>query len=174
MLAVGRSQSASRPKCRCQQKLRSRPLWRTWQQEHLALANVDILELVSVDYAQQHRAFVLEEPFLRRGRKTRARILARLTAPYLGLVDVVVVALIGSTDGHYCKVATVVDAEVIYWGLKQVLVLRGPAAKVQWRTERHYGRTRLRIGVSAPPVSGPFNEPVQGHSIHVQKPCPLQ
>ena len=37
----------------------------TWQEEHLALFDPDILELIPVHNAEQHATLVLVEPFLR-------------------------------------------------------------------------------------------------------------
>lgn len=45
--------------------LASRSSGRTWQQEHLALLNPDVLEDPIVDDLEDHVALVLVEPFLR-------------------------------------------------------------------------------------------------------------
>ena len=36
----------------------------TWEQEHLALLDADVLELIAVHDAEKHAALVLVEPFL--------------------------------------------------------------------------------------------------------------
>lgn len=76
------------------------------EQEHVALVDVNVAELVVVNDLEQHGAFVLVEPFS-------------------GLVDVVVGALVGPADDHDGH-AVIVDAIVVDGRLEHVGVFRYP------------------------------------------------
>lgn len=93
------------------------------QEEHVALVNVDIAELVVVDDFEQHGALVLVEPFR-------------------GLVDVVVGALVGAAHDHDGD-AVIVDAVVVYGRLEHVRVLGNPGYV---RTARKEGGAQYHFG----------------------------
>ena len=64
------------------------------------------------------------------------------TTTDLGLVDVVVVPFVGTSNGHYHKVLFSVQAKVVYRGFEQVCIGAEPLGQVDRREEAHVVQVR--------------------------------
>lgn len=112
---------------------------RAWEEEHLALADEDVLEaywtgmvnaVLVMGYSQSHVALHLIEPFLR---EQLARKESHIDMKHLGFIDVKVSSGIGPTHHHHDKVLAKMNALIVHGRFQELLVLIEPTLEVDGR-----------------------------------------
>ena len=110
----------------------------TWEEEHLTLLNPNVPEFLTVNYTEKHTTFVLVEPLLH-ALECSSGALGVILA-HLGLVDMIVIPLVRTSDNHDGEVLSGVDTVIVHGRLQEVTILRQPFRKVEGGSEGHGGR----------------------------------
>ncbi len=106
-----------------------KPGTHTWKKKHFTFFNAYVFKHAIVHCSEKHSTFVLVEPLLRDNVRC-ALLLMPITN--LRLVDMIVLPLVWTSDGHDNEIPALVEAEVIYRRLKEPFVFVEPFWKVDW------------------------------------------